>query len=79
MCNGVISQIHFLDIFSCDFLITSLLKDGDKSEEQDMFDILCVLEMVGAVKPNKRFSIHLFALYGHCGLNVNVSNTPLFA
>ena len=71
-----LSQIHILDIFSFN---RQFCKDDDKSEEQAMFDISCVLEMVGAVKPNKQFSIHLFALYGHRGLNVNVSNTPLFA
>ena len=72
-----ISQIHISDIFSCN--VFSVCKDVDKSEEQAMFDILCVLEMVGAVKANKQFSIHLFALYGHRGLNANVSYTPLFA
>ena len=79
VCNGVIyiSNSYFWHIFlQCFF---SVCKDVDKSEEQAMFDILCVLEMVGAVKANKQFSIHLFALYGHHGLNVNVSNTPLFA
>ena len=72
-----ISDSYFWHIFlQCFF---SVCKDVDKSEEHAMFDILCVLEMVGAVKANKQFSIHLFALYGHHGLNVNVSNTPLFA
>ena len=50
-----------------------------KIEEQAIFYTLWVLEMAGAVQPKKQFSIHLFALSGHRGLNANVSYPPLFA
>ena len=67
---GVVEYISYLFQFhiSDSFLIFVIC------EEQGMFDILCVLEP-GRSSKSKQTIVNtlLFALYGHRGLNANVS------